>query len=122
MKTVIALIANDKESWTEDFQMPDAENPFTWVNNLVQEFNDTLRPGERVRKLIRVRTKLPNGYPVPHEWEKASIVTEEANGRTFDRYRCKICGITGKRFGLGGTIVKDKRYNKEKHRMCKYVK
>lgn len=117
MRTVIAIIGNDTETWTEDFRVSDEQNALSLVQSIIEEFNDTLKPGEKKRFLVCVRTKLPKGYPVPHEWEKTNLVTEEIGGRTCDTYKCKVCGITGKLFGFG-SVVKDKRYNKEKFRMC----
>jgi len=78
---------------------------------MVQEFNTTLHPGERARKLIDY--EILEGENKPHSWKKTNLVTQIKNGLQFDSYRCDICGVTGKRYGLGGYITLDTKYKKQ---------
>jgi hypothetical protein len=48
-----------------------------------------------------------------HLWEKQNLVTVASAGKVgmHDIYKCKKCGITGKRFGVG-PIRRDKKFVK----------
>jgi len=93
--------------------------PHWWEENwldcspeeIIQEFNNTLLPNERARKLIDY--EILEGENKPHTWRKTNLVTILRSGMQYDTYRCKECGATGKRFGLGGNIVLDKKYKKQ---------
>lgn len=53
--------------------------------------------------------------PLEHDWEKTNLVT---NRDMTDSYRCRRCGITGKRYGFNWPPVKDKKYQKDKYIDC----
>lgn len=53
-----------------------------------------------------------------HDWKKINLVTISKRGRLYDAYRCKRCGITGKRFGLDDIVVRDKKYWNKKYFYC----
>lgn len=71
----------------------------------LQNFNNSLRPGEQTRQLIAA-FPIKKDIPKEHEWEKYSLVTEIGG---YDRYRCKKCGMFGKRYGLSDFIIPDKK-------------
>ena len=97
---------SDEEDWLED----------SWLDRtpeeVIENFNSTLRPGERARVLVAaIPLKAKNKS---HSWRKVSLVTEMRKGEGFyDRYKCEACGVTGKRYGLEDLIVLDAKYKKK---------
>lgn len=79
-----------------------------YAQKLIDRFNDSLRQGESPRKLLKV-TRSDNEVSVPHTWEKTNLVTKVTGGRVYDTYKCKVCGIEGKRYGISGYIAPDVR-------------
>ena len=109
------LIVTDErgEEWTEDEDRADINNmddATAWAVEIMQRFNDTLRPHERARTLVRVEP-LPDGEGetgATHDWEKTNLVTVmHKYFGSHDTMKCKNCGITGKRFGLGPQVAID---------------
>jgi hypothetical protein len=106
----------EDDSWVETMWCEDEQGP----HNIIRQFNLTLRPGEKARKVLAVTHKT-QGKKRPHEWEKSNLVTISKGGSTFDTYRCKNCAVTGKRFTLGGGIERDKKYKADKYKFCSVV-
>lgn len=100
------LVVQDEDTETDPeqewFEEVCVENP----EQVIKNFNNTLHPGERPRKLIAAIPILKGNGHKAHKWRKASLVTE-AGG--FDRYCCEDCGATGKRHGLNSYVVPDKK-------------
>lgn len=46
-----------------------------------------------------------------HEFDKSNLVTQRGKGGTFDTYKCKHCGLEGKRYGLSELITVKKAKN-----------
>ena len=80
---------------------------------MMKRFNETLRLGERARKIIDYEEL--EGVNKPHTWRKSNLVTQIKNGQQFDSYKCEICGVTGKRFTLSGGVTLDKKYKKKEY-------
>lgn len=79
------------------------------ARGLLDRFNSHLRPGERRRNLHSVRV-LPSRLDEcdgVHDWEKSCLVTQSDGGRMYDTMQCTVCGVTGKRYGLGGYVTPD---------------
>ena len=72
----------------------------------IEKFNCGLRPGEKARQLIAAIPINKNKSYKPHSWKKQSLVTERCG---YDRYRCRECGVFGKRHGLNSFVVPDKK-------------
>ena len=110
----------DSEAWEEEEEfadITDAEVAREKAQAIVDRFNATLRKGEVERVLVDVtfaeETRYSRGQ---HDWDKVSLVTE-AGG--FDKMKCKVCGITAKRYGVGGGHpVRDKKYQKDVYARC----
>ncbi len=77
---------------------------------MMRRFNSSLHPNERVRKVIDY--EILEGVNKPHTWRKSNLVTVSNAGKYYDIYKCKVCGVTGKRFTLGSFITIDKKYKK----------
>jgi hypothetical protein len=58
MFSVIVIIANQFNQWEEDFAVPKNNKDFVegYIQAIVDEFNNTLRPGETERKLITIKS------------------------------------------------------------------
>ncbi len=114
------LIVTDErgKEWSEDenrseiANMAEAEK---WATKIIQSFNDTLRPGELPRTIVRVEPlgdDDDDGKAWPeikrHDWEKTNLVTvmNDYFG-SHDTMKCRQCGITGKRFGIGPSVKID---------------
>lgn len=78
---------------------------------IIQNFNSNLLPNERPRKLIDY--EILEGINKPHTWRKSNLVTQIKGGVIYDTYKCKVCGVTGKRFSLESCITLDKKYKKK---------
>ena len=98
-----------KKSWTEDFTdlVVDDMLPLRHCQFLISRFNDTLRPGEKARKVLNTRTS-KNTSIKPHDWEKKNLVIER--GSSYYVYQCKNCGATGKRHGAIPFITPDRKH------------
>jgi hypothetical protein len=57
-----------------------------------------------------------------HDWEKTNLVTVSDRSGLYDTMRCKCCGITGKRFGLGPDVRRDPKFKAERYLKCIAVK
>jgi hypothetical protein len=65
-------------------------------------------------KLPLIKKEEKVSIPKQHEWGKQNLVTIIAKGGvgTHDAYKCRACGATSKRFGIGGSFVRDKKFAK----------
>ena len=44
-----------------------------------------------------------------HEFSKVNLITQQNTKGSFDEYKCKYCGLTGKRYGVGSEILQVKK-------------
>lgn len=113
----------DKDFWWEDMDQlvlgDTLEDVRSFARDLVRHFNSHTRPYQKVRLLLDVEA-LGLGTFV-HDWYKVNLVTELCKGGygSFDRYECRRCGITGKRYGLANVIDRDPKYKAKKYANCK---
>ena len=79
---------------------------------VIANFNRTLRPGEVPRVVVRVEEG--GEGRLRHRWRKTNLVTVMGGrrGGSWDEYRCEDCGVTGKRYTLGGDVQLDSRRKK----------
>jgi len=79
----------------------------------IAHFNATLGLGESPRTLVKVEVEeKTKGEVKDHEWEKTNLVTlrNDAYVLPYDTAKCSRCGITGKRFGLGARVCRDRKF------------
>lgn len=101
-----------KRIHSEDYHSAEV-NPRQWSENVIKNYNSTLRPSENARKLCRVKI-LDKKHFYQHIWEKTNLVTICKRGTSYDTVKCKLCGITGKRIGIGGYVQIDSKHLKTK--------
>lgn len=104
------------DSWYWETFQANCGDPKCYVLEVIENFNSTLRPGERPREyggIIRIIDRRKE-----HEWEETNLVTISKGGRMYDTYKCRNCSVTGKRYGIGGRIVRDRRYKADKWERC----
>lgn len=101
----------DEDEWVED----------SWLGihpeQVIENFNKSLRPGERPRILIAAMELEERDKP--HDWAKTNLVTKMDKTGQYDSYKCSICGVTGKRRSLGGYVTQDKKYKASKYQFCR---
>ena len=102
--------------WTEE-ESPNTSDPEAWAKETLEHFNNTFHPGQLKRELISV--KVLDVYSVSeHDWRKINLVTQDTREGIFDTYKCEVCGITAKRFGLGDSFTRDKKYKAKVYSRC----
>lgn len=109
--------APDEDRWEETHTTDNPGPPEEIIEAIIRRFNETLRPGEKARRLIRIvssEATKPKPFVMQHKWEKQNLVTISDRHGMYDKMKCKICGATGKRFGLG-----DVTPDKPKFAKCK---
>lgn len=101
--------------WEEVWDIPKGRDPVKWGDAIVSRWNSSLRPGETHRRVVDLWESAPIEA---HQWEKSSLVTQEKDGAIFDAYRCRSCGITGKRFGLSASVKRDWQFRAKHYEVC----
>lgn len=97
-----------EQTWVEDFAdlVVDSTTPLSNCKFLICRFNATLRPGEKAREVVRVRS-----IPIPsslkeHNWNKLSWNSDKEG---YYVYQCAACGIKGKRHGIIAFVTPDRK-------------
>jgi hypothetical protein len=113
----IEVRAEDKEgTWKETYNCD--IDPWEFANNTIAYFNATLRSGERKREIVNVVVIDEKPSELKHDWEKQNGVTLMRGGFSYDIYKCKHCGVTGKRYGLAAGITRDSKFKAKKYLKC----
>jgi hypothetical protein len=94
-------------------------DPARWARELLARFNGSLRPGERKRFMDSVKVEdMGKVDPrISHDWTKTNLVTIMRGNQSYDTARCRVCGITAKRFGVGG-YTRDREYRAKMYETC----
>ena len=89
----------------------------TWGREIIARFNAThYSKHERDREFVRVEME---GASDDHDWEKTNLFTVMARGGGhYDTYKCRVCGITGRRYGLEMSIQRDTKYVGQGYASC----
>lgn len=105
--------------WAEEYDIKNNENPGEYARKLVEKFNNTLRPNESPRELVGVEVlEEDSDVVIKHGWEKQNAVTIMRGNRSYDAYKCSICGVTGKRYGLSAVMVRDSAFKGKVYETC----
>lgn len=116
MRNIKATITDGNSTWSEKYDIEDTVNAEDYMINMLNRFNSSLRKGENARTLVSVED-IGEGIQ-EHKWEKTNGATLHGNKGYYDKYKCKICGITGKRYGIGGAIQRDNKYKVKCYENC----
>lgn len=118
---IVFIVAHDRDpnGWQEDYEDTGkfgSGTPEQIIGRILDNFNSTLRAGELPRRLVRIVSSdgAPVAHVIPHVWEKQNLVTINERNGIYDKQKCRICGATGKRFGLGPDVVLDAKSAKQK--------
>lgn len=122
---IIVKNVNSGNEWHEDYNKPEVVNQESAereARRIVAYFNSTLRPNESAREIVRVL--FGEGIAKqPHEWEKQNAMTVTGKNGSYDIMKCKFCGVTGKRFGLGiGGVTLDHQFKAKAFMACDTAK
>lgn len=108
------VVENDLGRFEEIYDKH-VNDPQAYAEGIIAYFNATLKPDELPRRLVSV-TLLGAGNS--HNWEKSNLTTQFRGHRLYDTARCTLCGVTGKRYGLSGTVKRDSRFRAKKWETC----
>ena len=121
MKFKIQTITEGSEEPDWEEYTKNIDDPQAWAEEIVNDFNRTLRPGERPRTLLKV--EILEEEPIEHSWVKRTDgQSKRVRGRIADLMYCRNCGITGKRYGLSETITIDSKYRAKVYQRCDTAK
>ena len=115
-----ATITDGKDQWNEEFEDRNILDPKKYMDEMLEGFNDGCRPGELHRRLISVVVLSESGLGT-HDWEKTNLVTIRGRTGTYDTARCRKCGVTGRRYGLGNAPLRDRKYLANKYKDCNWM-
>lgn len=116
MKKIKATITDGNVSWDETYYIADNVDGTTYMNSILDNFNSSLRQHEGKRTLISIE-EIGNGTE-KHKWVKTSGATIQGTHGMYDKYVCKVCGVTGKRYGLSSEVKRDSKYNAKCYETC----
>ena len=106
-------ITDGRSTWEEPCDV-ETSDPRGWAEQTIGNFNKYLRPQELRRELLGIEIV---GKSEAHAWDKTNLSTIIDRGRMYDTARFTKCGITAKRFGLGG-YTRDPMYKAKKYEKC----
>ena len=119
---VVDYLKNGGNPWDEHenrSEIKSEEEANEWSARCIQRFNDTLRPGERERVLVRVVFDHPENQELQqHSWEKTNLYTVlDPRLGLYDTLACTSCGITAKRYGMSHIKI-DSKYRAKAYKQC----
>lgn len=106
----------------EEYDLKAGTNAENHAQDMIDRFNAGLRPGESPRELISVEIIEEISDEIEHNWEKQNLVTLKNNVGYHDKYKCSSCGITGKIYGISGTVTRDSKYKAKIYNECHSAK
>lgn len=117
IKMTVKMI-NTGNIFDEEYDIENTNIPQEYVNQLISNFNRTLRPMESPRELVNVEI-IENESEViyKHAFVKQNLYTISSNNGTYDIVKCERCGVTGKRYGLTN-IKRDAKYKAKIYDTC----
>lgn len=116
---MIVKMLNSGTVLDEEYDIANDVDPVAYCSDLIDYFNDTLRLGESPRELISVEVvSSEDSVNTAHSWGKTNLFTIISNLGSYDKMQCKVCGITGKRYGLSSCIRLDSKYKGKCYSQC----
>ena len=109
-------VKSQSDEWNEEYDKEVAD-PKVWAQQIVEGFNERLRPGELPRILLKVTISGPGR--MEHQWAKRTGgMSVNFRGATVDLMYCSRCDITGKRYGFNSHVKIDSKYRAKKYQEC----
>ncbi|MBA7542925.1 hypothetical protein ES705_35250 [subsurface metagenome] len=113
------------DEWDEPEDQPQIETLVEaeiWGRKVIENFNASLKPHERAREFLGV--EIVDEESDKHRWVKRSLTTvmSRSGGRSYDKYGCDGCGITGRRYGLDAHVQRDSDFKAAGFESCKMSK
>lgn len=95
-----------------------------WALRMLLEYNrqELDRHGAcHGRFRILLRTAINESARQAHRWRKKNAATRRDRLGLYDVHECERCGVTGKRFGLSGTIKRDSIFRANVYGNCSFA-
>lgn len=120
MRIRLTIRHKGAKDWYEEYD-PGSEDPQKFAADMINSFNASLRPGERPRTLVGWEdiSAKKSKEPLRHRWVKLSLMTETGG---YDKMKCEVCGITGKRHGINECVDRDSRFRAKRFADCDKAK
>lgn len=110
---------NTDYTWKETYDIESNIDPKLYAEQLIANFNATLRPNESPRELVGVEIIESNSEVIhQHDWSKQNLATLKNRNGYYDAMKCSRCGVTGKRYGIGSGVVRDSKYKAKCYGTC----
>lgn len=107
------------DPWHEVYFINDNMDAFLYAQDLINRFNATLCQGESPRTLISVSILSDENQKQAHQWEKQNLITiSNTSGASYDKMKCTVCGVTGKKYGLDPYVIRDTKYKAQIYDNC----
>lgn len=119
MKFVLT-VSDGAKQWDEDYDVPmlkTADDVRDYCETILSRFNSGRRPGELPRHMVSLEI---GGDSDVHDWRKVNAATVMKGTSNYDVMRCAVCGVTGKRYGLGSTVRRDHGYRAKRYENCRW--
>jgi len=118
IKMRIRIPNKNNIEFNEIYDIDNNIDPEIYCNNLINNFNSTLRFNENPRELVKVEIlEQDSEVKNNHDWKKQNLFTKTRGNHIYDVMKCSRCGITAKRFGLGD-IIRDSKYKAKIYDTC----
>lgn len=110
-----------EQDWWETYDKV-ITNAQAEAEQIIKYWNDTLRAHEHRRKLLEVVVLDSRMHTSEHVFEKQNSFTVRIRNSAYDVYRCTYCGVTAKRYGLNGSIIRDPKFKAKLYADCEKAK
>ena len=106
MKFKVQVKNDQLPPWWEEFsynEVTDQATAEAFAKKMIEDYNETERARYGARAHLRevLAVEFVGAGPLRHEWEKANLVTIMSRSGSYDVMRCRVCGCTARRYGLG---------------------
>jgi hypothetical protein len=115
----VFIIADDQSDWKEVYLLENDVDPIEWVKKALDSFNATLKPNELPRRYKSHTSETKKDDKENHDWiKRLTGMSVQFRNQIVDVFYCSKCGITGKRYNLGGVIKRDSKFRAKKYAQC----
>lgn len=94
----------------EEMDLPANADPVEFWQGILENFNNTLRTGEKPRTLLSA--DLIEEGARKHVWVKTNLVTISGRKSLYDELKCEGCGVTARGYGVPWRIELDPKFRR----------